>query len=73
MRRMRLAAFLKQLKANKVVIAHWAKEHDLDQSVLGRIANGQDAYGETWAKITRATKGQVTPEDHFPAKKRRSK
>jgi hypothetical protein len=72
MRRMRLDAYLEQLKRKTgATKADFAREADLHPTVITRLCQDALGTGETWAKVMRATKGQVTPLDHYPAKKGR--
>ena len=46
----------------------FAKRARVAQAVVSRIVAGGDAIGRNWARITAATSGKVTAEDHFGGK-----
>lgn len=43
----------------------FSKESGVAQAVISRILAGGDALGRNWARITEATSGAVTADDHF--------
>jgi predicted transcriptional regulator len=44
----------------------FAARAGINQSVISRMLKGGDAKGRTWAAITKATDGEVTPGSNFP-------
>ncbi len=51
----------------------FAKRAGIAQCIVSRICNHCDARGQAWARVMKATGGEVTPLDHFPVTKRRGK
>jgi len=46
--------------------AEFAKFAGLTQSISSKLCREKEAKGRTWAKVMRATDGEVRPEDHHP-------
>lgn len=68
---------MRKLKPYLAKEDEWQKDFairaDLPQSAVSRLCNDGDVRGKYWARVMRATKGEVTPLDYFPAEKRRGK
>ena len=59
------------LKKTRQTERAFAQRSGVAQSVINRILHGGDARGRNWARIQRATRGQVTVLDHHKPKRRR--
>ncbi len=70
MRHMRLEDWIPQ---NDGLQKDFAKRADIAQPIVSRICNFGDARGRVWAKIGKATNGEVTPADHFPPPPKRGR
>ena len=46
----------------------FSKETGLTQSQVWRLCNEGDVRGQAWAVVMGATRGEVTPIDHFSPK-----
>jgi len=60
---MRLEVYLAEIGQTQNA---FAEEWGIVQSAIWKLCHGKDVRGPLWAKIAVATKGKVTPGDHFP-------
>jgi predicted transcriptional regulator len=60
---MRLESYLAEIGQTQNA---FAEEWGIVQSAVWKLCDGKDVRGRMWAKIAVATKGKVTPGDHFP-------
>jgi len=70
MRHMRLEQWIPQ---NDGMQKDFAKRAGIAQPIVSRICNFGDARGRVWAKVIKATNGEVSPVDHFPPPARRGR